>query len=420
MRQTFLSRFFPHNKTVQLRNQITRFTQRDGESLYDVWERFKEIVRLCPHHGIEKWLIIHTFYNGLLYIIRIYVDAAAGGVLMNKTYTAAYALIENMAQNHYQRTSERDITASSPSKKEAGMYEISSLDHLAAKFDALTQKFDKMNTCVVTPSPVSPPCQVCGVFGHIGVECQLGTVVYIQGMRPNQNFYNQTPQNPFGQTTPYGYTNNQRVLQKYRLKLLLENCLMDQSKHYEELKNQTGFLNDSLIKLVSKVDSIATHNKMLKTQISQVAQQMVASSQTTRIFPCQTETNPEGRISVITLRDGEQLEDSVVKVKNSEVEIWSDETQSEKAIGENDKPLVSPTHEPKIPLTQGFAKSKLDERFRNFIEILPNKLPPKLKDPERFSIPCVIGFETIEKVMCDFGESVSFIPLSLSERLGIG
>jgi hypothetical protein len=90
-----------------------------------------------------------------------------------------------------------------------------------------------------------------------------------------------------------------------------------------------------------------------------------------------------------------------------------------KAIGDNEKPLVSPPHEPKIPLTQGFAKSQLDEQFRNFIEIFPNKLPPKLKDPESFSIPCVIGSETIEKTMCDLGESVSLMPLSLCERFGI-
>jgi len=117
-----------------------------------------------------------------------------------------------------------------------------------------------MNTNAVTPAPVSPPLEVCGVFGHIGVECQLGSVVYNQGMRSNQNFYNQTPQNPFGQITTPGYVNNQRVLQKSSLELLLENCLIDQSKHYEELENQTGFLNDSLTKLTSKVDSIATHN----------------------------------------------------------------------------------------------------------------------------------------------------------------
>jgi hypothetical protein len=70
------------------------------------------------------------------------VDAAAGGALMNKNYTSAYALIEDMAQNHYQWTNERAITASSPSKKEAGMYEVSPIDHLAAKVDALTQELN--------------------------------------------------------------------------------------------------------------------------------------------------------------------------------------------------------------------------------------------------------------------------------------
>ena len=232
--RAFLARFFPLSKTAQLRARLFQFTQKDGESLYDAWERFKEMLRLCPHHGLEKWLIIHTFYNGLLFTIKMNVDAAACEALMNKTYTRAYALIEDMTQNHYQWTSERDITtvAPPPSKKEAGMYEVSTLDHLSAKVNKLFQKFDKLSISDVTPTPVSPPCEVCGVFGHIGVECQLGSVVYNQRMIPNQNFYNQTPQNPFGQTTPPGYANNQRVLQKSSLELLLENCLMDQSKHY--------------------------------------------------------------------------------------------------------------------------------------------------------------------------------------------
>jgi len=55
------------------------------------------MLRLCPHHGLEKWLIIHTFYNGLLYATKIYVDTAAGGAFMNETYTATYVLIEDMA-----------------------------------------------------------------------------------------------------------------------------------------------------------------------------------------------------------------------------------------------------------------------------------------------------------------------------------
>jgi len=167
MRQEFLAWFFPPSKTAKLRDQITRFNQKDGESLYDAWERFKEMLRLCPHHGLEKWLIVHTFYNGLSYTTKVTVDAAAGGALMNKNYTEAYALIEDMAQNHHQWTNEWAVTASSPSKNEAGMYEVSTLDHLAAKVDALTQKFEKMNVSAVTPAPVSPPCEICGVFGQM-------------------------------------------------------------------------------------------------------------------------------------------------------------------------------------------------------------------------------------------------------------
>jgi len=124
------------------------------------------------------------------------VDATAGGALMNKNYTKAYTLIEDMAQNHYQWTNERAITASSPSKKEAGMYEISTIDHLAAKVDALAKKLEKINVSAVTPTNASPPWEICGVFGHIGVDCQLGSAIegvehmnyaqYNQGMRQNQ------------------------------------------------------------------------------------------------------------------------------------------------------------------------------------------------------------------------------------------
>jgi hypothetical protein len=176
-----------------------------------------------------------------------------------------------MAQNHYQWTS--------------------SLDHLNDKVDTLFQKFDKLTFSVVTPAPVLPPCKVYGMFGHTGVECRLGSVVgspeqvnyaqYNQGFRNNQNFYNKTPQNPFGQqTAPPGFATNQRVPQKSSLELLLENFVMGQSKQLQELKNQTRFFNDSLVKLTSKVDSIATYNKMLEAQISQVAQQVASSSQT--------------------------------------------------------------------------------------------------------------------------------------------
>jgi len=269
------------------------------------------------------------------------------------------------------------------------MYEVSTLDHLSAKVDTLFQKFDKLSVSVVTPAPVSPPSEVCGILGHTGVECQQGSVVespeqlnydqYDQGMRSNQNFYNKTPQNPFGQqTTPPGYANNQRVPQKSSFEILLEKYVTDQSKQFQELKNQTRFLNDSLVKLTSKVDSIATYTKMQETQISQVDQQVATSSQTPGVFSSQTEINPKTHINAITLRYCKKLEDPVVKTTTIESEIESDEPQSEKVIGESEKPIVPTPYKPKIPFPQRLAK-------------------PKLKDHGSFSIPCVIGKETIDK-----------------------
>ncbi|XP_057993062.1 uncharacterized protein LOC131174042 [Hevea brasiliensis] len=52
--------------------------------------------------------------------------------------------------------------------------------------------------------------------------------------------------------------------------------------------------------------------------------------------------------------------------------------------------------------------------------ILHNKLPPKLKDLESFSIPCHIGETSIERALCDLGASFSLMPLSICEKLKVG
>ncbi|KAJ9186652.1 hypothetical protein P3X46_002199 [Hevea brasiliensis] len=52
--------------------------------------------------------------------------------------------------------------------------------------------------------------------------------------------------------------------------------------------------------------------------------------------------------------------------------------------------------------------------------ILQRKLPPKLKDPGSFSIPCHIGESCSIKALCDLGASVSLMPLSIYEKLNMG
>ncbi|KEH39917.1 hypothetical protein MTR_1g015673 [Medicago truncatula] len=263
-----------------------------------------------------------------------------------------------------------------------------------------------------THSPVFPPCY--GIFGHTG---QLGSVVrspeqvtyahYNQGFRNDQFF--QTPQNSFGQqTTPPDFENNQGVSQRSNLELLLENLVLDNSRHNKEFEIQARNLKDSLNRFSSKVDSLCTHNKMIEIQIPHVGHQVASPSQTSIIFSSQPKANPKGQPNDVTLRDGKQLE------------VESEKPQSEKVVIESEKPNISPPYEPKIPFPQGFDESKLDEQFRKLIEIIQDKLSSRLKDPVSFSEPSVIGSEIIERAMCDLGENVSLMPLSLCERLGIG
>ena len=46
--------------------------------------------------------------------------------------------------------------------------------------------------------------------------------------------------------------------------------------------------------------------------------------------------------------------------------------------------------------------------------ILQKKLPPKLKDPGNFTIPCTIGKSYFDKSLCDLGESINLMPLFVS------
>ncbi|KAK5777555.1 hypothetical protein PVK06_045522 [Gossypium arboreum] len=56
MTEKFLLKYFSLAKTTKLRNDISSFVQMDLETLYDAWERYKNLLRRCPHHGLPLWL----------------------------------------------------------------------------------------------------------------------------------------------------------------------------------------------------------------------------------------------------------------------------------------------------------------------------------------------------------------------------
>ncbi|GJT27115.1 hypothetical protein Tco_0907390 [Tanacetum coccineum] len=62
------------------------------------WERFKDLLRVCPHHGFTELHQIDTFYNSLTSADQDSLNAAAGGNLLTKTPKDALTLIENKSK----------------------------------------------------------------------------------------------------------------------------------------------------------------------------------------------------------------------------------------------------------------------------------------------------------------------------------
>ncbi|GKE27889.1 reverse transcriptase domain-containing protein [Tanacetum coccineum] len=95
----FLNRFYPHSKTRELRKEITNFQQVFGETFTEAWERFKDLLRKCPHHGFSLLHQIDFFYNGLSQSDQDFLNTAASGNLMSKnTQETLTIIIENKAK----------------------------------------------------------------------------------------------------------------------------------------------------------------------------------------------------------------------------------------------------------------------------------------------------------------------------------
>ncbi|KAJ9129119.1 hypothetical protein P3X46_034110 [Hevea brasiliensis] len=200
----------------------------------------------------------------------------------------------------------------------------------------------------------------------------------------------------------------------------------------------------------ARLEQMQTHNRMLENQIAQQA--CSSSTKSMGKLPSQTE-NPREQCHAITLRSGKIVHNEKsekVEKRENEEDVEGDEKQeSEKEsarkgkeeVEEKEEKYIPPEpYKPQLPFPQRFQKAKLDKQFGKFLEvlkklyinvpfidalsqmpsyakflkeilsnkrrledyetvalteecsaILQRKLPPKLKDPGSFSIPCHIG-----------------------------
>ena len=87
------------------------------------------MIRNCPTHGLNLWMIIQKNYAGLNFASRNHLDSAAGDNFMEITLGEATKLLDNIMVNYSQWHTER-----STNKK---VHAIEEINVLSGKIDEL-------------------------------------------------------------------------------------------------------------------------------------------------------------------------------------------------------------------------------------------------------------------------------------------
>ena len=98
----FLNKYFFIHKTTTLRREIASFMKKDGEQFYNCWERWKDLLLKCAHHGFEKWQLSVLFLSVFDTSVRSMVDATCGASLMSKSDIEAWDFFETLSENSQQ------------------------------------------------------------------------------------------------------------------------------------------------------------------------------------------------------------------------------------------------------------------------------------------------------------------------------
>nr|GFA55629.1 hypothetical protein [Tanacetum cinerariifolium] len=98
-----INQFFPPSKTTNLRNEITNFQQRFDESFSEAWDRFKDLLRACPHHGFLELHQLDTFYNALNSKDQDSLNSSAGGNFLDRMPRECLGIIESKSKVRYSR-----------------------------------------------------------------------------------------------------------------------------------------------------------------------------------------------------------------------------------------------------------------------------------------------------------------------------
>ncbi|CAH9108666.1 unnamed protein product [Cuscuta epithymum] len=476
----FMSKYYTATMTQELRQRIFNFKQQNGELFQDAWRRFKSLLRECPHHRIPLDLQIDTFYNGLNAPCQAIVDNRAEGYIGNKNETEALRIIESIASNpqlqggDYKVVGMNEISITTEINKRLEQME----SKIEQKFQtALQAVLGGVKQIANVESIQSPE-------GNLSQHLEEVNFMNSYGNRGNNNPSNQQRWNqgsnwkPQPQSGAPNFGPSKETTMEDMMQFIsksMESMKAQNEENHSRVEASIGNLHsqfnkldlrfeDQNIKLNQRIDTIEQYTKAsirnLEVQLGQLAQKV--SSREQGKFHTTTEVNPRESVMAITTRSGRETEDPKMPERRKTLE-------EQEEVSHTPLQPIMPKYVPPIPYPQKLKKKGDEKKHKKILDIfkklsinipfaeaiaeipsyakflkgiisnkkkleefatvalteecsaiIQNKLPPKLKDPGSFTIPCSIGKVGEVKSLCDLGASINLMPHSLFKKLSVG
>ncbi|GKA23568.1 reverse transcriptase domain-containing protein [Tanacetum coccineum] len=385
----FINQFFPPSKTTYLRNEITTFYQKPNETFNEAWERFKGLLRQCPHHGFSELHQLDTFYNSLNTNDQDALDSAAGGNFLDKMPRDGLAIIESKSKVRYSRSRPNDSRAitnapsstSSPSNNSFEIQQMAALleDKMNIRMSRLEKAISEKNaTTPATVKAVEEVCVTCG-SNHNFNNCPL-TRNDFPVFHDNIHQFQQTPAVQLeGPSTPLVPTPDISIPSKEPKQNpetsteKVQNPNLENTAHVPPPEEE-----DSIFIEIPKPKAKKTVNVEIQDLNSPRPNSILqdVSKQQLRLEiglkDALVEMPKFNKWLSSLLRNKEKLEEIAIMTVNAECSA-----------------------------------------------IIMNKVPEKLEDPGKFLIPCALQELNRTSALADSGASINLLPHSIYKKLGL-
>ncbi|XP_025692624.1 uncharacterized protein [Arachis hypogaea] len=433
-----------------MQREISCIVQRDGETLYEYWERFKKLLEACPHHRIDELVLISYFCQGMHHQDKLLLDAASGASLTkNKTVVEAWEVISDLVDStQHSRARSPQPKAFSEVSPSGDVILTKTLGEMTILLRQITQ--GQQIRQVLINAPAQPPliegpsriCGVCACNTHYTDECpqiQEDTTLVVakpypqrpnynqgsypqggnqsQGWRDNSNQrWNQVPQAQPNQNAqvyyhqhPQGQPQYQQPYQQpphpqSQVKYQHSNSRSNPSLMYQVLPSNQSHMNDTFHTFMQEqrvfhkkqdVYMATIAESLILLTLPPETTQSTQQDSTSRSLPSQPQPNPKGSINAITLRSGTKLDKNVAIPSKLSKETNNEEVEDEVEVMKGEDKNVDTSKEEPPKVKEPRRKTLLEEP----LPIPFQTLAKKAKKQEDLDPTMVKVFEKVEVIV---------------------